>query len=146
MAQKFFCLLDAPAQHVLVRAFAGALFERSGEVVEVQARDFCQHAEFKVLAKVLVDVVVHAIEARRREPSAIYVEFCRGGRVSLGEVCGESGCDGFGEERAAGGFVDDIRSQRLHQATDLRIVQVQPSGQLHSSAFRDLSDAPCEEG
>ena len=44
MAEKFFCLFDAPAQNVLVRAFSSALFEPPGEVVEIQTRDFCQHA------------------------------------------------------------------------------------------------------
>lgn len=59
--QKFLGALDALSQHKLMRAFANALFEGFGKMVQIQARDLSKRMEMEVVAQVGVDVLDDAL-------------------------------------------------------------------------------------
>lgn len=60
--KKPLCLLYALAEHVLVRALAYALLERSSEMVEVCVGDFGQRGELELVVEIGVDIVEHLAE------------------------------------------------------------------------------------
>lgn len=140
-----FCLLDAAAEDVLVRAFADGRLKGSGEVVEVGVGDLGEGAELELVAEVGVDVIEHPFEAGGRETSAVAFELLGKGGVAFGDVGGEGDGDGLAEERAGRGAVVQVCVERAEETTDLRVVEIGVTREFKFAALCDVGDATLKE-
>jgi hypothetical protein len=66
MTQQLLCLIDAPAQHILMWSFTGALLEGPCEVIDIKSSNVRKDPEFEIVADVSVDVFEHALQPRTR--------------------------------------------------------------------------------